>query len=176
MENLPRYVANPFLAFTDYMEQNHRLLQMSINGICSFMAMPNTIQALKETDIAVYTPEEAERNEDEYKKDLERANSLAEFARKERDDGFPLLHAHALVGAWGALEAAIEDALIGILLNESELLRSEVFSRVRIPLVEFDLLDKEERIRLLVEELGRGQGLGGHIAATACHGQDQERG
>ncbi len=122
--------------------------------------MPNVVQALKDTDSKDYTPQEAERKEQEYKKDLERANAQARFALKEQDDDFPLLHAQALVGMWSGLEAAIEDALVGMLLNENDLLCSEPFSKVRIPLVEFELLDKEERIRFLVDELGRGQVLG----------------
>ncbi len=160
MQAIPRYVANPLMAFVDYMDQNQRLLHLSIRGISGLRAMPNAIQVLKETDPAVYAEEEATRKEGEYKRKLDRANAEAEFARKELDDDFPLLHAHALVGAWGALEAAIEDAIVGILQNESDLLGSNAFSKVRIPLVEFELLDREERIRFLVEELGRGAGDG----------------
>lgn len=160
MKEIPRYVANPLLAFVDYMDQNQRLLHLSMRGISGLRAIPNTIKVLKETDPEAYTGEEATRKEAEYKRQLDRANAEAEFARKEMDDDFPLLHAHALVGVWGALEATIEDAIVGVLLNESDLLGSDAFSKVRIPLVEFEVLDREERIRFLVEELGRGQGMG----------------
>ena len=160
MKSLPRYVANPLLAFRDYMDQSDRLLHMSIRGICTFMAMPNVVRVLKEADDTVPPPEEARLKEEEYQRDLELANARADFARKEQDKGFPLLHAHALVGAWGAMEAAIKDSVIVVLLNESELLRSETFSKVRVSWAEFELLDKEERIRRLVEELGRGQDSG----------------
>lgn len=90
--------------------------------------------------------------------DLTEAKSEAELAENERKEGFPLLHAHVLVGMWAALEAAIEDMLVGILLNEPDALKEEAFAKVRIPLAEFETKDKEERMRFLIAELGRNLG------------------
>jgi len=159
MPSMPRFVANPLLTFLDYVDQSGRLLQLSIEGISMLMASPTIVEVLKQTDIKTYSPAEAMRRDEEFRRSLDTANARADFARKEREAGFPLLHAHALVGAWGAWEAAIEDTLIAILLKEEDLLRGEAFSKVRIPLAEFELLDKEG-IRRLIEELNRGQGIG----------------
>jgi hypothetical protein len=82
----------------------------------------------------------------------------ATFVQQECMSGFPLLHAHTLVGCWGAFEAAMEDLGIGLLMNEPTWLQEEAFSRLKIPLAEFEILEKDERMLLLIQELQRGQG------------------
>jgi len=157
---IPRYAANPLLRFIDYSRQSLQILHMSTSGISMQIALPNTLEVLEETDHAPRTPEDAAKRREEYEHELRQAKELAEFADKEEKNGFPLLHEHTLVGLWGAFEASVEDCLIGMLLEEPELLQNEAFSKVRIPLVEFETLEKEERMRLLIAELERGQGLG----------------
>src|SRR5712692_10779720 len=51
----------------------------------------------------------------ELKNDLRVAMLETEFAEEERKNDFPTVHANALVGTWGALEAGVEDMLVGIL-------------------------------------------------------------
>ena len=79
----------------------------------------------------------------------------AEFSKKEREQGFPLLHAYTLVSVWGALEAAIEDMLVGILLNEPAVLANDEVAKTKIDLATFELLNKEERMRFLLSEIQR---------------------
>jgi GNAT superfamily N-acetyltransferase len=131
-----------------------------MRGISMFKSLPNTVQVLEETDHTPCTAEEAEKRREVYEKKLKDAKKHADFAEKEQREGFPLLHAHTLVGDWGALQSSIEDALVGMLMNEPELMQLESFSKIKITLAEFETLEKEERMRLLVEELQRGQGLG----------------
>lgn len=92
--------------------------------------------------------------------DLENATADAAFTKSERDDGFPLLHAYTLVTQWGALEAGIEDMLVGILVNEPKVLEKDEFAKVKIPLSKYELLDKEERMRFLLSEVQRAQSSG----------------
>jgi len=89
---------------------------------------------------------------------LEEAKKEAELAEKECKEGFPLLHGHALVAMWGALETAIEDMLVGILLNEPTVLKKDAFAKVKVTLSDFETKDKEERMRFLLQELGRSLG------------------
>jgi hypothetical protein len=98
---------------------------------------------------------DADWDEESHKASLERARKAAEFAAKECDTGFPLLHDFTLVGMWGAFEAAIEDVIVAILSNEPALLRADPFAKIRIPLAEFEALEKEDRMRILLRELQR---------------------
>ena len=154
-DEIPRYAAEPLLVFTEYSKQSSRILHMCMRGISVHTMMPDTLMVLHK-----HTTAEAEEKRHKYEREMKRATAEADFAKKEIDAGFPLLYAHHLVGLWGALEAAVEDCLVGILINEPDLLRSDAFSRLRIPLAEFECLDKEERVRFLLAEVERGQGLG----------------
>jgi hypothetical protein len=159
MERLPRYVADPINGFLDYMEENMQLLHMSMRGIGMITMVPNALSVLGERPYSENRPDDPETRKQDFQKALEAAESAARFAEREGKQGFPLLHAHSLVGAWSALESAIEDAIVGMLMNEPDLLWNETLSKIRIPLAEFEALDKEERMRYLLEELERTHGL-----------------
>jgi len=58
---------------------------------------------------------------------------------------------------WGALEVAIEDTVVGILCNEPTVLQGDAFAKVRVPLSEFETMEKDNRMRFLVSEFQRGQ-------------------
>jgi hypothetical protein len=153
--HLPEYAAQPLRGFMAYWDQAVKLLDVSIQGISVMRAIPNAIEVL-----ASLSPREGESPNDpeKHRASLEAAKAAAEFAEQEVKAGFPLLHAHTLVGVWGALEAAIEDMLVGILANEPAVLLNEAFSKLRISLADFEMLDKEERMRLLIEDIERGLG------------------
>src|SRR5258706_1188649 len=147
---IPRYAAAPVQGFLDSWRSDFRLLHLSMRGIHVLTAMPGIFEAL----IPSSDPTEVEK----LNSDLVEAKKEADFAENECKTGFPLLHAHALVGMWGALEAAIEDLLVAILINEPDVLNKEAFAKVRIPLAEFETKDKEERMRFLIADLGRNLG------------------
>jgi hypothetical protein len=149
-EFLPGYAAVPLQRFVDSWQGDFRLLHLSMRGIRVLTGMPGIFEVL--------IPDSAPEEQAKLTSNLSEAKKEAELAENECKTGFPLLHAHALVGMWAALEAAIEDMLVGILLNEPELLKKEVFAKVRVPLSEFETKDKEERMRFLVSELGRNLG------------------
>jgi len=93
----------------------------------------------------------------EMKADFEKSNEEAKWAETECKNGFPFLSGYALVGMWGSLEAAVEDMLVGILVNEPDLLAADPFAKIKVPLAKFESLDKEERIRFIVGEFPRTQ-------------------
>jgi len=154
MGKVPDYALDPLEAFIAYIKESDRLLHVSMRGISALRGMPRAIEVLA----AVRSGDESRSEEDG--SSLARAKADAAFAEKECEAEFPLLHAHTLVGDWGAFEAAVEDMVVGLLLNEPELLQSEALAKVRIPLAEFETLEKDERMRLLISELERNQGLG----------------
>jgi hypothetical protein len=159
MGAIPRYVAVPLNGFLNYLKESMRLLHMSMRGISMITSIPHSLVVLGEHRYSENPPNDPAKRKEAFQKKLEAAEVSAKFAEKELEEGFPLLHAHTLVGAWSALESAIEDALVRILMNEPDLLQSEPFSKVRIPLAEFEALEKEERIRFLIEEIERSRGL-----------------
>ncbi len=146
----PAYALEPIKRFLEYLETADRLLHLSMRAISMSRAMPRMVEA-----IALASREDDDWDEESHKVSLERATKDAEFATTECDTGFPLLHDFTLVGMWGAFEASIEDLIVAILSNEPELLRADPLAKVRIPLAEFETLEKEDRMRILLRELQR---------------------
>jgi hypothetical protein len=131
------------------------MMHLCIQGITIITKRPVMTQRV--IDLTVQAGKEVTP---ELKSDLERATDEAKFAENELQNGFPYLNAHALVGAWGALEAAIDDMLVNILVNEPKSLEKEEFAKIRVPLPKFEALDKEDRMRFLLDEVQRTRALG----------------
>lgn len=154
-DKIPDYALTPVEGCKGSLLNMLGLLDISIKGISFVMNRPKMVQRL--IQLTLECGEEVSVN---LKSDLERATKNAGFAENELKQDFPFLHASMLVGAWGALEAAVEDMLIGISLNEAEVLEKDEFRKIRVPLSTFEALDKEERIRFLLEEVERALGGG----------------
>jgi hypothetical protein len=147
---LPRYAANPLQRFLNSLKGDSRLLHLCMRGIGVLTHMPGIFEAVMQ--------DSPPKDQAQLNADLAESKKEAELCENERTTGFPLLHAHAFVAAWGAFEAAVEDMLVGILVNEPETVKQEAFAKIRVPLADFEAKDKEERMRFLVAELGRNLG------------------
>ncbi len=149
-DKIPDYAFNPLRRCLDSIFITNRLLRLSVNGLQIISNRPQMVQRV--IDLTVQAGQEVTA---ELNSDLESATADAAFTRNERDNDFPYLHAYTLVGQWGALEAGIEDMLVGILVNEPRVLQKDDFSKVKIPLSNYELLDKEERMRFLLSDVQR---------------------
>lgn len=152
-EKIPDYALTPLERCKGSLLKMLKLLKISAEGISIVKVRPKMVQR-----VIQLTLECGQEVSAELKSDLERATKDSAFAENELNQDFPFLHASMLVGAWGALETAVEDMLIGISFNEAELLEKDEFRKIRVPLSTFEALDKEERIRFLLEEVERTQG------------------
>lgn len=88
-------------------------------------------------------------------KKIERAEWKAERARREVESGFPNLHAHALLGLFGALECLVEDLFVASIRHNPELLGSDGFARIKLPISAFYGSDAEEKYHLILLEVSR---------------------
>ena len=141
-------LTKPFSTFLDHAEEAGRALEASTRGISVLVGMPRVMEALQ----AVKEPPDAGEKDDAPER-LRHARELADFAKGQVDKGFPLLYGQALVSLWGELEALVEDFLVVWFQNTPDALRIEQVARLKVPLAQFETLDAEERIRLLVHEL-----------------------
>lgn len=101
----------------------------------------------------------SERKAKDGEEGIKQLREDAKFAEVEVERGFPLLHAHSLVGLWGAVEVLFEDVLVAWLVNKPQLLGHSSFRKIRVPGAQFTLLDKEEQMRVLARELQRSQAI-----------------
>ena len=143
MGKIPRYAHDSLRRFLDYLDESSRLLHLSMSGVRALESVPDVFRVALGPLLA--------GREDSH----DALMKQAVLAHEEWNSGFPLLHAHTSVGLWGAFESTVEDLIVDILVNEPDLLSGEAFSKVRIPIAEFEKLDKEERMRFLLAEIAK---------------------
>lgn len=80
---------------------------------------------------------------------------MSENAQREVENGFPLLHANALVGLWGALEACINDLCLLWLQCMDRRRLGEALMSARVKLGEYLGLDDQDRWLWLLLQLQR---------------------
>jgi len=131
----------PFRRFMKYIDETETLVRLHIHSVHRALAWPGFLsEALK-------VPEDEEM--------LVAARKTASDAQREVDRGFPLLHAHALVGLWSALEAAIEDISVAWLVAKPEILLRPEFSKIRVPIAEYLFFSVEDQMSYLTAEVQR---------------------
>jgi hypothetical protein len=142
---VPRDAENRWQAaiirFAKYIDETETLVRLHTAGVSRLIGVPNF---LKE---AFYESEDSEW--------FISAKRLADVANTEASKEFPLLHAHSLLGLWSALEALVEDVSVAWIMTKPETLQRPAFSKIRVSIVEFQLLTTEEQMRYLVAEAQR---------------------
>jgi len=96
---------------------------------------------------AFYEPEDSDW--------LIEARNTAALAKEEADGDFPLMHAHALMGLWSALEALIEDVTVAWLVAKPEVIHGPAFAKIRVPVSDYHQMSVEDRMAYVVTELQR---------------------
>lgn len=157
-DGLPEWASEPLNRFIHYAGESRQLRYMSIQGIDGFRMFPKAVEVLKRTDRLVGKVT---------KLSMEEAQEAAEFAEGEKERNYPFFHVHALIGLWAAFEAAVEDLQVAFLMNDPAILQKDEFAKIRIPLRDFELLEKEERMRFLLSEFEK------NICAGRKHGADR---
>lgn len=173
-----KHVLEPAGFFLRYAEESRELIELSVRGTTLLVRQPTLTKAL--LDLSEYRAGEPDP---ERQAILDTAQRLADLATREIDRDFPLLHAHAIVGIWGALESWIDEMCCRwITLFPEHCDWGE--RRVKVSAADFLESAPNQRARLLLaavkadrkveEKLGVGQfesilgslGLGGSVPTT----------
>lgn len=141
---LPPEIKSVLRTWTVYSEQTETLVHLTHEGLAHIQRLP------KVNEILVSHTGDSSKNEVQ--------NQLqwkADRAKMEADAGFPILHAHSLLGLWGALECMIEDLFIASLETRPKLLANEAFAKVKMPVAMLTVADPHERLRAILAEAAR---------------------
>ncbi|MFD8667787.1 hypothetical protein ACFV1U_20630 [Streptomyces microflavus] len=133
----------PFRLFLSHMEDSERLTSLTYRGINGVVALLDIGEILKEGQDG----EDSERSA--------RSLQLKDLSNSEITSDFPLLHAHSIMGEWGAMECLIEDLVEAWVVFRPETLERTHFARVRVPLATILGMSEVDRSRLLVSEVQR---------------------
>ena len=132
----------------EYVEDSSRLIGLTTQGVHAIKHMPALAAAMDRTDVVIgRTPRATPR--------VVQARAAAKWATLEIRLDFPLLHSHALVGDWSALEATIDDLVVAALLAHPEHLTAPAFADFKIPLAEYESMDRASRMEWLVDEAAK---------------------
>jgi hypothetical protein len=162
----PPWALKPFERFFEYIGVEQRLVSVAADGIDLVARREQSIEVLFEPFatggwmggwLPETQPEEAGDR-------IRAARTAAVFARSELDTDFPLLHAHSLVGAWGALEALVDDVARSWLTNWPSLMATEAFSDIKVSVGTFQSMTRAQRIDYVLAQVSRshetGDGVG----------------
>ena len=152
-ENKSPEWAAPCNRFMRYMFQVIDLLDLTRIGTNILTMMPRAASVLL---AGTELPEEQKAT---YERQQKEAEKMARLAESEIANDFPLLHSHALMGAWGALEGMIEDLTISWMQHNPSVLDEPKLARIRVPLIEFQQMGDQDRLRFLVTQLQGDLGL-----------------
>lgn len=149
---MPNWAWQPAWTLANYFDEIHMILSISVQGSRMVQDFPEFL------DIIGEAKQEPDKPLDPGKMSLAEIKARSQFAENEAKKGHPIIHAHALVSQWSAFEIFVEDLGVAFLMNKPELLKREVFAKIKIPLAEFELMDKDERCRQLFSEALRQNG------------------
>lgn len=148
------WLRRAFRQYVSYVRDTHELVVLASLGISRMQGETRLVEALVNYDMVVSGVEE---RSEEQNRQIAEAKERAAFAKRENDEGFPLLCAHSLVGLWGAFEAAIEDFLPAWLVADPAKLTDADTLRLRVSARDMLALSEHDRVRLVLTELTHSQ-------------------
>jgi hypothetical protein len=161
------WLRRAFGQYVSYLRDTHQLVELAVLGISRMEGDARLAESLINYDIVVSGAEQRSQEQDQQ---LIEANKRAAFAKREVEEGFPLLCAHSLVGLWGAFEAAFDDFLVNWLTAHPEELTDMDTIRLRVSANEFLAMGNQDRIRLILGELARSQSVNARMGISRFEG------
>lgn len=140
----PKWATQPFHDFMEQTERIYQLTDLSKKGISMLRSVPKIVEVLAKV-------EKGSVEEGNYS--LERAKKEAELAQREVDEGFPLLHAQAIIALWSALEATIRLFIARWLQNYKQAMEVEVIQRLRVRIGDYERLEDADRFFYILDRL-----------------------
>lgn len=142
LTNAPASIRQAFGTWLEYSEQTEILVHITHEGFMRVQRVPEILQiihgALQDSD-----PE-----------GIAHAERTATLSKKESEAGFPTLHAHSLLGLWGAFECFVEDLFVAMLEIDSSHLSGAAFSKVKLPVALLEA-SGHDRCRAILNEATR---------------------
>lgn len=118
-----------------------------MRGLRQLQVLPAVLKVLHRSDQS--TPAETLAGR------IDNAKRDADWIEKESANGFPLLHAHSVIGVWSAVEVLAEDFAVTWLQNMPSAWQVTEVAKLRMPISRFQQLSDAERPGVVIGELSR---------------------
>jgi len=151
-QKVPEWATQSFRWMFDQVGRLTQTLHLSINGVQAGRGAPEVVALLREVkgcDPALHRPEA-----------LENAQRTSDFATREIQEDFPVLHGQAVVVLWAYLEALVRQLVADCICNDPESVKGEAFEKIRVRLAEYERLDQVDKAFFVVDALEKELGNG----------------
>lgn len=138
-----------YIRTKQYLQDALDLVDLTYSGTHILDTVPDLVRLLNE--------QRPDRDPDRAAADIAHAEHTAKLVSSARATDFALLHAHTIMGVWGALEAGIEDLVVAWLADKPDLLAVGPLANQKLVASLFESLPREERMRQLVTDWRRGK-------------------
>lgn len=142
------WIKAPFNRASGYIQDVLMLVSLTRRGTMSLSKSYPLVAAV--TDLAKVN---GEIDEAQAQRELQFAAQERDIAQSEISKDFPLLHAHAVVSIYVALEVFTRDLVTAWILNKPEVLKTKTFGLIKINVAEYENFTKFERVEFVVNEL-----------------------
>jgi hypothetical protein len=132
-------IDKPFESLVEFIEETDRVLYLTIYAVQHLRGSGRLAQVLYKND-----PDKQET--------IETSRRVEELAMAEVKNGFPLTFCHAAVSLWAALEATVPDYVAECIQASPNLLQSEGFKKVKVPVAMIGL-GQDDLARWIVQEV-----------------------
>jgi len=158
---VPPWAIEPGIRFLDRIGKSHHFYHLAVDGI---MLLGDSYKRAEELTAALEKLDEqaGTSHSGDYDKSRQREYYMqrASWAKRETEEGFPVLHQQAIVDLWSSLEVLFKDLVASMLENVRGATQLEPIAKMRIRLRDYESMSPRERYEYLVDELERELGAG----------------
>jgi hypothetical protein len=149
----------PIQRFLDHTGNSHHFYHLAVDGITiiwrSFRQQEELAAQLEKLDKQAGVKHSKDKEEGGRRAYY---GKRASWAKREVEEGLPVLHEQAIVDLWASLESLIKDLVRAVLENDREATRVEPVANLKIRLGEYESMSSSERLDYIVGELERDAG------------------
>ena len=132
---VPEWVIHPFRVCLLKLQNEAMFLHLSLRGFRGLSVLPTLLE--------IVGPSKHAELEDRQSW-LQSAKMDADWVKNEEEQGFPLLHAHSVVGLWGGLEVLANDVSVAWLQHAASAWENTEVAKVKIAVTVFHQLSSDE--------------------------------
>lgn len=151
------FIRAPLRRVMDYLDESNRLSSLYSTGVLRLQGSHNLAAILHEVR-DVLKGQEGEVTPEERQARLGVEKDLEDLAIAEAASGFRLLSAHAILGAWGVLESAIDDWVVEWLTRRPQDLDLDEDVELKLPAAAYVSQSAQDRAEVLFTALRKRQG------------------
>lgn len=145
--SVPKWILPPFLVCEKRLSDESLYIHLAMQGLHQLRQMPSVLKVL-------HGGEQCGEDQELIKR-MDSAMQDAEWVEAEAASGFPLLHAHSVVGIWSAVEVMTEDFALVWLENVPSAWQVQEVAKIKLPISRLRQLGPLDQPAIVIAELTR---------------------